>query len=268
MSDEKLKQQIFLAASPDFFPNTGYEMAKQLAKAYNKDICFLGICFGKKELDDSYASIFGQWVKEHEGDCDGFGLTYKVLTPIDDFTETIEATEASMLIFQLSESKPFRKIQPLLDISRNLRIPYFFVKEGQKIGFDRILVPVGFLMEEREKGPFSSSFGRFFDSEILLMPAKDYGSKARENTNSIKTLIEKSEIKNQEIAATKDSFKVELEAAELASGMDVSLLMISASRDYGLDDIIFGPKERKVINQSTVPVMVINPRGDLYALCG
>ena len=149
-----------------------------------------------------------------------------------------------------------------------VRIPYFFVREGQKIAFDRILVPVGFLMEEREKGPFSSSFGRFFDSEILLMPAKDYGSKARQNTDAIKTVIEKSDIKNQEISATKDSFKVELEAAQLAPSIGVNLLMISASRDYGLDDIIFGPKERKVINQCAVPVMVINPRGDLYALCG
>ena len=53
----------------------------------------------------------------------------------------------------------------------------------------------------------------------------------------------------------------------MLASYNVSLLMISASRDYGLDDILFGPKELKVI-KSTVPVMVINPRGDLYALCG
>jgi hypothetical protein len=46
------------------------------------------------------------------------------------------------------------------------------------------------------------------------------------------------------------------------------MLIISASRDYGLDDIFFGPKELKVIRQSPVPVMVINPRKDLYTLCG
>lgn len=267
---ESFKQQIFVAACPDFFPATGFEMAKQLAKAYSKDICFLGICFGKKALDmEAYTSTFEQWVKDYHKECEGVGLTYKVMTPADDFTSTIEATEASMLIFQMhNQLKPFNKIQPLLDICRDLRIPYFFVKEGQEIGFQRILVPVGFLMEEREKGPFSSSFGRFFDSEIILMPAKDYGSKARQNTDAIRTVIEKSGIKNQEIEATKDSFKVELEAAELAPNMNASLLMISASRDYGLDDIIFGPKERKVINKCAIPVMVINPRGDLYALCG
>ena len=266
---EKFKQQIFVAACPGFFPETAFEMAKQLAKAYSKDICFLGICFGKKELDSSYATTFEQWVKDNQNDCGEIGINYKVLTPSDDFTEVIEATEASMLIFQLNEKHaPFNKTQTLLDKCRDLRIPYFFVRKGQQIAFDRILVPVGFLMEEREKGPFSSSFGHFFDSEIILMPAKDYGTKARQNTDSIRTLIEKSNIKWQEIAATKDSFKVELEAAQLAPSMNVDLLMISASRDYGLDDILLGPKERKVINRCQVPVMVINPRGDLYALCG
>lgn len=267
---ETIKQQIFVAACPDFFPATAFAMAKQLAKAYSKDICFLGICIGKKSLDTAaYTTAFEQWTAEHKAECEDAGLTYKVMAPEDDFTATIEATEASMLVFQLHNSiKPFNKPQPLLDTCRNLRIPYFFVKEGQEVSFERVLVPVGFLMEEREKGPFSSSFGRFFDSEIVLMPAKDYGSKARQNTDAIKGVLEKSAIKWQETAATKDSFGVELEAAELAPGMNASLLMISASRDYGLDDIIFGPKERKVIMRSRVPVMVINPRGDLYALCG
>lgn len=264
-----LKQQIFVAACPDFFPEVAFQMAKTLATAYSKDICFLGICFGKNALPDSYESTFKKWTEDPQYAVDGVGVSYKVLTPSDDFTETIEATEASMLVFQLNDKvKPFSKLQSLLDVCRGLRIPYFFVKEGQRISFDRVLVPVGFLMEEREKGPFSNSFVRFFDSEIILMPAKDYGSKARQTTDAIRTLIEKSNAKYQEFAATKDSFKVELEAAQLAPTINASLLMISASRDYGLDDIIFGPKERKVIQQSSIPVMVINPRGDLYALCG
>jgi nucleotide-binding universal stress UspA family protein len=50
--------------------------------------------------------------------------------------------------------------------------------------------------------------------------------------------------------------------------LQADLLMISASRDYGIDDIIFGPKEEKIVKKSTIPVMVINPRKDLYALCG
>ena len=34
-----------------------------------------------------------------------------------------------------------------------------------------------------------------------------------------------------------------------------------------LDDIIFGPKEQHMVKKSEKPVLLVNPRGDLYALC-
>lgn len=262
------KQQIFLAASPEFFPTVGFSMACQLAKAYDKNICFLGIRFSKKQDLSQYESVFTQWANEHQHECEGMEIHSHVMAQDEDFTEFLESSEASMLVFQIGGHADYAKPINMLKICRDLRIPYFFVREGQQVSFDRVLVPVGFLMEEREKGPFSSSFGRFFKSEIMLMLAKDYGSKAKQNYDAIRTLLEKSETKYQELAANKDSFKVELEAADLAVSLNATLLMVSASRDYGLDDIIFGPKEEKVIQKSPIPVMVINPRGDLYALCG
>jgi len=45
------------------------------------------------------------------------------------------------------------------------------------------------------------------------------------------------------------------------------MIIVSASRDYGLDDILFGPKEYHVVKKSDIPVLLVNPRGDLYALC-
>jgi len=34
-----------------------------------------------------------------------------------------------------------------------------------------------------------------------------------------------------------------------------------------LDDILFGPPERKAIQRALVPVMLVNPREDLFSLC-
>ena len=48
---------------------------------------------------------------------------------------------------------------------------------------------------------------------------------------------------------------------------DADIAIITASREYGLDDIIFGPKELHIIKKSEIPLMVLNPRGDLYVLC-
>ncbi len=261
-----LKQQIFLAAHPNYFPEKGFQLACELAKVYEKDVCFLGIPQGKVERID-YLDAFSQWIKA-KGENLPVKLNQYTLDFNEDFTETMEQTEASMIVFEIADEKFYNKPGVQLEMCRQLRIPYFFVKQNQDISFDKVLVPVGFLNEEREKGPFSSSMGRFFNSEILLMPAKDYGSRARKNTEAIQTLLDKFNLRYKYIDATKDSSKVELEASRKTEELGAGMLMISASRDYGLDDILFGSKELKVIRKATVPVMVINPRKDLYTLCG
>lgn len=256
-----LKQQIFVAAHPNSYPDKGIEMAKCLSKAYGKQICILGIPSAKEKDVAQYEQIFRQWTN-------GSDLNFHIIHPTTDFTDFMESTEASMIVFQISGKKPYSNPLQQLQLCRQLRIPYFFVKSGQEIKIDKVLVPINFLIEEREKGPFSSSFGRFFNAEIQLMPAKDYGSKAKENCEAIRSLLDKFSIKYTYIEAKKNSNKVELEAVKKVWETQADLLMISASRDYGLDDIIFGPKELKVIEQAPVPVMLINPRGDLYTLCG
>ena len=152
----------------------------------------------------------------------------------------------------------------MLKISRELRIPYIFVKENfAEIKFDKVVVPVTFLVEDREKGRFASGLGRFMQSEILLLTANDYGSKAQSNTNAIKTLLDKFSLKYDVSKTKSDSYKAEKEA--LQYGAD--LVIVTASREYGLDDIIFGAKELHIIKKAEIPVMLLNPRGDLYVLC-
>ena len=69
------------------------------------------------------------------------------------------------------------------------------------------------------------------------------------------------------VQAHKDSFSLIREASERQRDFRHDLLILTASRDYGLDDILFGPPERKAIQRSLVPVMLVNPREDLFSLC-
>ena len=83
----------------------------------------------------------------------------------------------------------------------------------------------------------------------------------------MKSLFDKFDFKYTMEKATKDSFKVETEAIQVAENEQAGIIIVSASRDYGLDDMIFGPKEYHLVKKSTVPVLLVNPRGDLYTLC-
>ena len=248
------------------FPEKAFELAKELAKMYKKNICFLGLSDKKNSNPIPFHTAFSEWINLKKNETDFISDQY-VMDKNDDYTELMEHAEASMVIFEIANEKFYNKPIKHLEICRGLRIPYFFVKTNHKISFNKVLVPIGFLNEEREKGPFSSSLGRFFNSEILLMTAKDYGSRAKQNTDAIKTLLDKFKLKYSQIDANKDSFKVELEATKRSEEFNADIIIISASRDYGMDDILFGPKELKVIKKALVPIMVINPRKDLYTLC-
>lgn len=182
-------------------------------------------------------------------------------------TEICEELEASFLFIQLPHNQ-LRSIRSLLKFCRDLRIPYLFFKDSfGELDLKRVLLPIGFLEEELEKAQFAAAFGRFCNSEIKMLLANDYGSKAAANAEKMKSLFDRFDFKYLLDKATKDSFKVEMESVQLAENMNAGIIIVSASRDYGLDDIIFGPKEYHVVKKSTIPVLLVNPRGDLYALC-
>jgi len=180
-------------------------------------------------------------------------------------SEICEELEASFLFVQMTDNKQIRQH---LKACRELRIPYLYFKDSfHELNLEKVILPIGFLEEELEKAQFASAFGRFCGSEINMLLANDYGSKAAVNAEKMKSLFDKFDFRYSLEKATKDSFKVEEEAVQVAEKEDAGLIIVSASRDYGLDDILFGPKEYHVIKKSKLPILLVNPRGDLYALC-
>ena len=186
---------------------------------------------------------------------------------IDSLAEICETEEASFLFIQLIDNKN-KTIKQILQASRELRIPYLIFKDNfLPLDLQKTLVPVIYLQEEIEKAQFASAFGRFCNSEILVLQANDYGSKAQQTVEKMISLFDKFSFKYEVEKAAGDSYKVENEAIRRAEKENYGIIIISASREYGLDDIIFGPKELHFVKKSSTPLLLVNPRGDLYALC-
>ncbi len=168
-----------------------------------------------------------------------------------------------------------RDIQRHLNDCREERRPYVFITNTMREVDDikRFLVPVTMLEEEVYKAEICTYLARKTGAKIVLLKAKDYGSKAQHNLNKIITHIksvaertgEKIEFEVHE--GIKDSFSLNREAAERQRDFGHQLLLLTASREYGLDDWLFGPQERHAIKRSQVPVMLVNPRADLFSLC-
>ena len=167
-----------------------------------------------------------------------------------------------------------RTIQQHLNECREERRPYVFITNTMTVKpLRRLLVPVSMLEEETYKAEICTYIARKTGAHIILLQANDYGSHARQNVNRIVTHIKKVNeridvpISYEIVIARKDSFKLVQESAERQRDFQHDLLVLTASRDYGLDDILFGPPERKAIQRALVPVMLVNPREDLFSLC-
>ena len=178
-----------------------------------------------------------------------------------------------------------RTIQQHLNACREERRPYVFITNTMTVKpLRRLLVPVSMLEEETYKAEICTYIARKTGAHIILLQAHDYGSHAQKNVNRIVTHIKKinerlsadndpnsnsdhGPISYEIVLARKDSFKLIQEAAERQRDFQHDLLILNASRDYGLDDILFGPPERKAIQRALVPVMLVNPREDLFSLC-
>ncbi len=185
------------------------------------------------------------------------------------------AADNSVDLFFISCRNQARTIQRYLNACRNLRLPYIFLTDTMQRIYafctaqyaPRILMPVSMLEEEVYKAEIGVHLARFTGAETILLQAKDYGSKAAHNVQKIQGLYDKFALPYEVQMAKKDSFSIVKETADRQKDFVPDLSILTASRDYGLDDLIFGPVERYAIMHSNIPVMLINPRGDLFALC-
>ena len=170
-----------------------------------------------------------------------------------------------------------RGVQQVLDACREERRPYLITTPltSNLSPLTSILVPITMLEEEVYKAEICTYLARKTGAHLILLRANDYGSKAIKNMQRIithiQTIAERTgeTITYEERVAKGDSFHIHKEIHLIASSPDspIALTLLTASREYGLDDWLFGPPEQYVIRHSPVPVMLVNPRADLFSLC-
>ena len=125
-----------------------------------------------------------------------------------------DSYEASLLLIQW-EGTQNRMLRSMLKICRDLRIPYLVFKDSfRTLSLSKIIVPVGFLVEEYDKAQFASAFGRFCKADILILQANDSGSKAAKTVVKMKALFDKFDLRYELEKAKSDSFSLDKEAVK------------------------------------------------------
>ena len=232
------------------FPHSALAYAKMLSVAYAKPISFL--CLDAtllEQLDSLNYPIINS----------GLGLTASI-------SKAVEEQDPVMIIFENTGKR--RLLQQQLSACRNLRIPYVFIPKGIEVQLpNKVALPMSFLIEDREKATWGRSLHRYFKSQFTILKPNDKGTRAGKNVVHVESLFDKLDIRYTTLLGKKSSFKNDKEVFSLLSDW-ANLVIVTASREYGLDDQFLGPKELHILRKSTLPIMMLNPRDDLYILCG
>lgn len=168
------------------------------------------------------------------------------------------------------------QVKQALQACRDERRPYWIMTpehaDGARRPIRTILLPVSRLEEEQYKAELATYIARRTGAQIILLQAHDYGSRALRNVQQMVTRIRRVGERTEEIPCRVelgrcDSDHIMREAADRAHELHADLMILTASREYGLDDCVFGPAELAAIRRCPVPCVLVNPRDDLFSLC-
>ncbi|WP_423128376.1 hypothetical protein [Gaoshiqia sp. Z1-71] len=166
------------------------------------------------------------------------------------------------------------KIKTKLPALQQSQIPFLFVKGSDRdfLQYNKVMLPVDFRKVMKDTSLWASYFGRFNQSSIEVMVAKDknneYGAMTKKNKRFIEELLFKLHLDVRFRTAQKGSFGLPFEALDRCREDDCRLIIIPSSRHISLIDLMVGLPEKKIIQKAgNMPVLCINPKRDMYILC-
>lgn len=148
------------------------------------------------------------------------------------------------------------------------KIPFLVVQEPPRpTEIKKIVFPVDFKSENKEKLKWAQFMTKYFTSKILLFSATSkegvVDPRTKANLVFCKSFLEEKKI-DYELVLSKNTASFSQETIDFAESREADLIIIMTTRDIAFHDYVLGAQEQYMIaNAAKIPVMVINPRTDL-----
>ncbi|MBN1115889.1 MAG: universal stress protein [Bacteroidales bacterium] len=193
------------------------------------------------------------------------GVVHKVIKVV---AETLDA------FIVIMKAQPPRGTERFLR-SRSIRvmsgakIPFIVVQAPPKrLSFKKIVFPIDFRTENKEKLVWISTLSKYYTSKIYLYRSDINDYKVRNNAEFSKRFLEGKSI-DYEIVGNKEKLPFAEATLNFAHEVDAQLIIIMLRKRFGLFSNLFGISEQKYIsNKYKIPVMCINPKIELHRYGG
>lgn len=149
--------------------------------------------------------------------------------------------------------------------------PFYFSKGTPKHqqNLRRIIIPIDFRNSTKDATLWGSYLGRFNNSEIVLLKAREKDPEEKQQVDSIVAFVKKFYSQfffNYWVSeGEKNSWGIHKEAID--KGDEFDLIIFTGSLNVTIVDQLIGPFEKRLVNRSKMPVLLINPQMDLFVLC-
>jgi hypothetical protein len=268
---EKKEQKIVVFTENNPSDNNLILYGIKLAGIFRKELCLFNYPRKKKNTESGKV---GHILENYKAVVSGIIPSLRVTTlilsgqPEEILEELADKHEAVIVVLRTSAPEKFMKI------FRVSPIPFLFVDEKQTDipDFKKVVLPIDLRKETRDAILWSSYFARFNNSLVNVLAAadkvKDNARDITKNVLSVKSLFAKFNLGVNLYKGKTGSLKIQFEALEVAKKSNADLLIILGSSYVSFLDLMVGLPEKKILQKAGgLPVLIVNPRKDMYVLC-
>jgi hypothetical protein len=287
MAEEIAKQQVLVPYDFSEASENALIYGIELARLFKCEVSIIH-ALSKKHLDKnkslaeaeaaakaSLITISNNIISKHHLLVNVYVFQGEVRDLIDKFYEKINAIAVIAGLNSVKKKTDYFTAGKLVTDYRNLRVPLIVVHDimPRKSMYSNIILPLDFNRESKEKSAWAGHISTLNQSKvrILIRAYKDsyFAASLRNNLVLVKKLYKNLEVDYDIVKEPDITVDIDKYAVEYAWLNNADLLVIMATKDIAVDDLLLGLKEKKIVNNKyKLPVMLINPRDDLYLPCG
>lgn len=275
--NKKVLRRIILLYDFSAASDNALKFALKMSEVLKSELAVLNVFSSKAKNDVKENKLklqtkINELKSNYSFDIEGFVIEGDVQKIFKVFYEKYEGI---MIVVGISGKNFTNQIsfKGFLKMVRNSKIPWLSVPENAQIGdFSKIVLPVSYTRQNKEKIAWASYFYRLNKSIIYALPAtaKDGFIKigVKNNIIFLKKMYQTLDVEYEIIPTEKNIHQIDDFALEYAMENNAALIIALVSTRPDIFDILFGPNERKlIINQQNIPVLSINPLDDMYIIC-
>jgi nucleotide-binding universal stress UspA family protein len=243
------------------------EHAIQLSKLLSTDVALVHIVKKDNDIDEATKKlndVIEETRKKFQVKPMALVKVGNIFTTI---TELANEQNAEMVIMGTHGMKGMQKLigSWALKVIAGSKVPFIVVQAPPATrGFEKIVFPLDFRKENREKINWMYYVARLYRSKFYIITSKTSDTKFVKGIHS-NLMFTKKFLDNNlipyEIETSEGKKDFATETIEYAHNIGADLLLIMTTKDIGIADYVIGAQEQMIIsNKYQIPVMCINPR--------